>query len=137
MLDATDYQIIDLLQEHGRMQWQEIGECVHMSGQAVKNRIQRMESLGIIEGYTIKLNYDKMNQQIEAYVTVYMKSTDHAGFRNFIKNKSSVLEARRISGEGCYMLKVQVESHQELIQFLDELLNWANYKVSTTIEKVI
>lgn len=52
MLDQTDLKILELLLSNSRMQWQEIGEQVHLTGQAVKNRIDRMEKLGVIEGYT-------------------------------------------------------------------------------------
>ncbi|RDU25151.1 Lrp/AsnC family transcriptional regulator [Anaerosacchariphilus polymeriproducens] len=137
MLDSTDFKILEILQKYGRMQWKEVGKYVHMSGQAVKNRIQSMENLGIIEGYTVKVNLEKMGNKMEAFVMVFMKSTDHIGFRRFLKANASVLEACRISGEGCYILKVQVESYQHLNQFLDELLIWANYKVNITIERVI
>ena len=56
MLDQTDMEIIKLLTQNSRMQWLDIGEIVHLTGQAVKNRVDRLEKLGIIEGYRVKLN---------------------------------------------------------------------------------
>ena len=55
LFDSTDMAIIDLLRKNYRMQWREIGEQVHLTGQAVANRIRRMEELGLIKGYTTLL----------------------------------------------------------------------------------
>lgn len=136
MLDQTDIEILNLLTNNSRMQWQEIGEKVHLTGQGVKNRIIRMEKLGVIEGYTIKMNYDKIGKGITAIVTIFMKSTDHLGFRRYIINNSIVTEANRISGEGCYMLKLAASSEKEVVEFLDGVLQYGNYRVNLSIEKI-
>lgn len=136
MLDQTDLNILELLLSNSRMQWQEIGEQVHLTGQAVKNRIDRMEKLGVIEGYTIKLDRKKLGVEITAFVTIYMKTTDHNAFHNFIKASRIVEEAHRVSGEGCYLLKVYTSNQEELVQFLDEILKYGNYKVNLSITQI-
>lgn len=93
MLDQTDLAILKLLQQNSRMQWREIGEQVHLTGQAVGHRIRKMEEQGIIE-------------------------------------------ADRISGEGCYLLKVNVPSSPHLNQLLDDILKYANYRVNISLGKV-
>lgn len=135
MLDQTDMQILDLLLKNSRMQWQEIGEEVHLTGQAVRNRINRMEKLGVIDGYTIKINSRKIGKELTAYITVFMKTTDHLAFQNFIRNNPLIIEASRISGEGCYMLKAIAADQSEIVALLDEILKYGNYKVNLSIEK--
>ena len=39
MFDSTDFKIIKLLQENARMNWKEIGEIVHLTGQALGNEL--------------------------------------------------------------------------------------------------
>lgn len=136
MLDETDMQILNLLKENSRMQWQEIGEMVHLTGQAVRNRINRMEKLGVIEGYTVKINSTMLGKKITAFVTVFMKTVDHAAFQKYIHNNSLITAANRISGEGCYLLKVTATEQKELVDLLDEILQFGNYKVNISIEKV-
>lgn len=136
MLDQTDLQIISLLKKNSRIQWREIGELVHLTGQAVANRIRRMEQLGIIEGYTINLNESKLGKKLIAFITVFMKTTDHLSFMNLIKDKEEVLEANRISGEGCYLLKVNVSNEEELMHILDEILIYGNYRINISIGKI-
>lgn len=48
MFDSTDFKIIQLLQENARMNSKEIGEIVHLTGQAVGKRINKLEEAGVI-----------------------------------------------------------------------------------------
>lgn len=65
-----------------------------------------------------------------------MKSTDHAAFQKFIKENNIITDAYRISGEGCYLLKVHVPTHESLSLFLDNLLKFGNYRVNMSISKL-
>lgn len=136
MVDQIDLVIINCLTQNAKMQLQEIGEIVHMSGQAVKNRINKLENLGIIEGYTLKVNGEKLGMSVTGYVTVFMKTMEHEAFSNYLKTRCDVLEAHRISGEGCYLLKVQMENQSILLAFLDEILKYGNYKINLSIHQI-
>ncbi|NPV89980.1 MAG: Lrp/AsnC family transcriptional regulator [Firmicutes bacterium] len=136
MIDETDIRILSILSENGRMQWREVGELVHLSGQAVGNRIRRMEEMGIIEGFTVRVNPDRLGRAVTAYITVFMKNTDHQGFRRFIAEREMVKEAEQISGEGCYMLKVSTSGQEELLHFLGEVLRYGNYRVNLSIARL-
>lgn len=136
MIDKTDIQILNILAKNSRMQWQEIGQEVHLTGQAVRNRITKMEKSGVIEGYTIKINSAIIGNPLTGFITVFMKTTDHLAFQTYIHNDSIITEANRISGEGCYMLKVTASSQKQLVQLLDEILKYGNYKLNLSIENI-
>lgn len=136
MIDQTDIEILNLLIDNSRMQWQEIGDRVHLTGQGVKNRINRMEKLGVIEGYTLKVNWGKLGKDIIAFITIFMKTTDHMAFQKYIKKNSLIIETNRISGEGCYMLKVRASNQEEIVKLLDEILQYGNYKINLSIENI-
>ena len=136
MMDHTDQQILQCLQKDSRLQWQEIGKIVHLTGQAVATRIRRMQDDGIIEAFTVVLNYAKLSKPITAFITVFMSSSNHAIFKGFIEDNSAVLEAYRISGQGCYWLKANFTNQKELTEFLDTILLYGNYKVNLSIDKI-
>ncbi|MGG1660469.1 Lrp/AsnC family transcriptional regulator [Brevibacillus sp. NRS-1366] len=136
MLDQTDLSILALLRENSRLLWKDIGEQVHLSGQAVGNRIRRMEEQGIIQGYTTLIDEVKVGPSLTAMVTMFMKTTDHQPFTRFVKSRSEVIEAHRISGEGCYSLIVRVPDQTSLNLFLDELLAFGNYRVNLSLGKM-
>ena len=136
MLDNTDWEILKLLTENCKMQFRDIGEAVHLTGQAVSKRILRMEELGIIKGYSVLLNEKLLGKVLTAYVTIFMKTCDHERFHVFLTENIAVAEASRISGEGCYLLKIHLASQGELTLFLDSILQYGNYRVNISIEKI-
>ncbi|HEX2954905.1 MAG TPA: Lrp/AsnC family transcriptional regulator, partial [Bacillota bacterium] len=136
MLDATDRQILAILEQDGRLQWKEIGERVHMTGQAVAMRIQKMIDDGVIEGFTVRTDPAKRGLGIVFYITVYMKTNDHASFHRFLASRPEIVEAHRTSGGGCYLLKANVADHQAMNELLDAILPFGNYGVSQSIQRL-
>jgi Lrp/AsnC family leucine-responsive transcriptional regulator len=136
-MDQIDYQILKILKENSRIQWKEIGDQIHMTGQAVGNRIRRMEDEGVIEKYTIMVNELKVGNTIQAFITVIMKANNHAEFQKYLKNNPYIVEAHRVSGDGCYFLKISIPSQDVLTTTLDEILKYANYRVNLSIGKII
>ena len=136
MLDELDLQILQLLKENARLQWKEIGAKIHMTGQAVAARIRRMEEQGVIRGYTAAIDPARCGQPLMAFITVIMKSNDHFTFLKFLEGRKEVVEAHRISGEGCYWLKACVSSQEVLGKLLDELLKYGNYSLSLSIGEI-
>src|SRR3954447_7493022 len=104
-LDNIDFQILRLLSENSRIQWKDLGEQIHMTGQAVGNRIKKLEEGGVIKAYSLIVDEMKLGFSYTAFIIIYMKSTNHEAFNQFIKSQNEVTEAHRVSGEGCYHLK--------------------------------
>lgn len=137
MLDPTDRNILRLLKANSRLQWREIGEFVHLTGQAVANRVARLEKLGVIKGYTVNTDETMTGTPLRAMVTVSMKSSDaHSAFVDYIKRSETITRADRISGDGCYALVLQAANENELSHVLDDILQFGNYRVSISIGQV-
>lgn len=136
MLDKTDYAILSCLQSNARMQMKEIGERVHMTGQAVANRIVRLEELGVLLGYTVRLDESKLEKPFEAMVTVFLTSNHHTAFREWAISESDITELHRVTGEGCYWMKVRYGDPAGLSAFLEEMLRFGNYRINNSIEKL-
>lgn len=133
ILDELDLEIINLLKLNAKMKMQDIGDQVHLTGQAVSNRIAKLEKMGVIKGYSVIV--DKRSE-LTAFVTVFMKTADHIAFKKFLDHKKEIIEAHRISGEGCYLLKAETTSQEKLTQLLDEVLYYGNYKVNISIGQI-
>ncbi|MGO4939576.1 hypothetical protein ACTQ45_06075 [Fundicoccus sp. Sow4_D5] len=63
-IDPIDYQSLQLLTQNSRMQWKEI----HMTGQAVDNRIQKLKEKGIIQAFTIVIDEMKVGISFSAFI---------------------------------------------------------------------
>lgn len=135
MLDATDQAILAALRANARLPWKELGAKVHLTGQAAADRVRRLEDLGIIQGYTIQI--EEPPPAVIALITVFMKSTRHQEFQQFLRQQPEIQEAHRISGEGCYWLKAHLASPAALTAFLDRLLPFGNYRVNLSLTDIL
>lgn len=107
-----------------------------MTGQAVGNRIRRLEDIGVLEQYTIAINRIKLGQLLTAFVTVFVKTANHQEFKNFFQEEEAISEVHRTSGDGCYLLKTHFASNEDLDIFLERLLKYGNYRVNLSIGKL-
>jgi len=137
MLDHTDRLILEELSKNSRISMKELGEKVHLTGQAASARVAKLEDNGIIERYTIEVDQPKLGCLIHAWINIYTKSTHHQPYLSFIENQENyVLNNYKISGDGCYLLECKFPSNEILDQFLVELNKHVNYKLSIVINKL-
>lgn len=136
MLDDTDRRILEELFQNSRITMKELGEKVHLTGQAAASRVAKLEENGVIEGYTVKLNQAKIGCSVHAFLSIFTKDTHHQPYLSFVKSQEPfVLHNYKISGDSCYLLECRFPSNERLDQFLTELTKHANYKLSIVISK--
>ncbi|WP_339191070.1 Lrp/AsnC family transcriptional regulator [Bacillus sp. FSL K6-1003] len=137
MLDHTDIKILEELSKNSRITMKELGEKIHLTGQAAASRVAKLEDTGVIKGYTIKVNQANLGCSIHALINIYTKSTYHQPYLSFIKEQEKfVINNYKISGDGCYLLECRFPSNELLDQFLMSLDNHVNYKLSIVINKL-
>lgn len=135
-LDNIDFQILRILSENSRIQWKDLGERIHMTGQAIGNRIKKLEDSGVIKAYSVIIDEMKLGFTYKAFVIIYMKTANHDSFIRFINDRNEVVEAHRISGEGCYHLKIKVTSQEQLNLLLNRILDYGNYTLYLSINEI-
>lgn len=133
LLDKTDLEIVRLLKNNAKLTNKEIGEITHMTGQAVGVRLSKLIDEGVVKRFTVETDARKMGIDVMAIVTVYMKTLDHDRMKRLISETEEVVEAHRISGEGCYSLKIEAVDMLRLNEILDQINQFANYKLSLSI----
>lgn len=122
-MDDLDYKILDLLKENSRIQISDISRSIKLSIPAVSERIRKLDGTGIIEKYTIKINREKTNCSLLAFIFVNIDKPEHiSGFRSSIIKFSSVLECHHLAGEYDYMLKVALNNTKTLEDFISNKL---------------
>jgi Lrp/AsnC family leucine-responsive transcriptional regulator len=135
-LDQVDYRLIQILRENSRLSFKEIGEKIHMTGQAVGVRVNKLMEEGIIEGFTLAVNKEKLGVTITAMIKVYMKKLEHQKILRLIETTEVVTEAYRTSADCCYFLKVETASNDELNRILDRISEFATYQLSLSIGRL-
>lgn len=119
-IDATDREILDLLLENGRRTVTEIAERVNLSPAPVSRRIDRLEKLGVITGYTAVIDYSKLGAGFEAFTEVrFNGSTDVAAIIAAATARPEVIEVFTIAGDPDALVRIRVSSVQHLQQVVD------------------
>lgn len=130
-MDEINAKIISQLEGNGRVSWQEIGRELHLTGQAVAARVQKMVDDGIIERFTIT-----QEKQYKHFITVYMQNSNFEAFERFLHETQFIIEAYKVTGDGCYQLTGMSEKAEDLEIFLEHLLRYGRYKVLSKLRKV-
>ncbi|MDQ7917982.1 winged helix-turn-helix transcriptional regulator [Mesonia sp. MT50] len=68
MVDNIDIKIIDLLKVNSRSSFAEIGRKIALSPSSVREHIQKLEDMGIIEAYNIRLNHALMGNGLDVFI---------------------------------------------------------------------
>ncbi len=78
-LDDTDHRILELLTANARRTMADIAGQVALSASAVARRVDRLERLGVITGYTVRVDHAKAGRPIEAFTEVRFAGTADLG----------------------------------------------------------
>ncbi|MDR3595740.1 Lrp/AsnC ligand binding domain-containing protein [Clostridium sp.] len=136
MFDEIDLKIIDMLKINSKISLKTIGEHIHLTPQGVSNRIIRLQDLGLITQYTICTNDALLGKSITAYITIFMKTTKHEKLVKFIKSTPIIEESHRISGDGCYLLKVICSNMDEINTLLDAIMEFGTYRLNLSTSTI-
>lgn len=135
-MDPTDQLILRELSQSGRMTMKELGEKVHLTGQATAARVLKLEEAGIIDGYTIEVPKEKIGYPVHAFVTAIMHEPRHQKFLDELDSQPDIVSRYfKTSGEGCYLIECHFPTHQELDDFLNGISEFASYKVTIAIQQ--
>ena len=110
-LDATDRQILHLLQQDADMPMARLAEAVHLPPTPCWRRVQRLKDEGIIRRQVALLDAAKLNLGVTVFVTVKTNRHSQAWFEQFqavVTQIPEVVEFFRMSGDVDYLLKVVV-----------------------------
>jgi Lrp/AsnC family leucine-responsive transcriptional regulator len=125
MLDNLDLKILRTLQQNGRTKRNELAELVGLSIPSVSDRLKKLESNGIIEGYYAKVKRQAFGFDILAFIMVMMDSSKH--YKDLIKHVEkhpNIIECYSVLGEGSHLLKVAVKNTESLEKLLSEIQTW-------------
>ncbi|WP_090098650.1 MULTISPECIES: Lrp/AsnC family transcriptional regulator [Lentzea] len=129
-LDGVDWKILSLLQQDGRMSFTALGREVSLSAPAVTERVRRLESLGVITGFTAVVSPSRLGLPIESIVRVRVRSLDTPRFRSQVLVLPQVLDADHVTGDDCWLLRVVCRSMVELEELVEVMQRYGDTTTS-------
>jgi Lrp/AsnC family leucine-responsive transcriptional regulator len=111
-LDRYDQHILELLQQDGRLNNQDLAERIGLSPSPCLRRVRALEESGLIVGYRALLDAKKLGLSLMALIHISMDRHTPERFSNFeaaVSVLPEVLECLLITGQDAdYQLKVLV-----------------------------
>nr|WP_319516869.1 Lrp/AsnC family transcriptional regulator [uncultured Cohaesibacter sp.] len=101
-LDICDRKILKELSANARISHSELGKKIHLSRNAVRQRIERLERDGVIRAYTVRLGDDTSaaDNRVSAVIFVYRADRMRGGeVIKTIKNINETVSCEVLSGE--------------------------------------
>ncbi len=121
-IDRFDRQILQVLQEDGRISNQDLADRIGLSASPCLRRVRALEESRVITGYRALLNAKALGYTLMALIYISMDKHTPERFEHFekeIAEISEVLECLLITGQDAdYQLKVVVrdmDAYQELL----------------------
>ena len=138
-LDAIDRQILEELQEDGRITNVELARRVGISAPPCLRRVRALEQAGYIKGYRALLDEKRLGYEVTVFAMVHLTSqadADLKAFEDFVRAQPLVRECWMLSGEIDFILKCVAPDLKTFQAFVAELTaapHVRNVKTSLTL----
>ena len=138
-LDAIDRQILEELQEEGRITNVELARRVGISAPPCLRRVRALEQAGYIKGYRALLDEKRLGYEVTVFAMVHLTSqadADLKAFVDFVRAQPLVRECWMLSGEIDFILKCvapDLKTFQDFVAELTAAPHVRNVKTSLTL----
>jgi Lrp/AsnC family leucine-responsive transcriptional regulator len=120
-LDKKDRLIIEALQQDARQSLSALGKRIGLSQPAMSTRVKKLEDLGVICGYSARIDLRAIGFRLQAIVRV---STTHQHIQRYVSLFESipeVLDVVRVTGDDCFVVRCAFAEPEDLERVVDAL----------------
>ncbi|MCO6487924.1 MAG: Lrp/AsnC ligand binding domain-containing protein [Phaeodactylibacter sp.] len=71
-IDKLDRQILSILMENSKKAYTDIAKQLYVSGGTIHVRMKKLEEAGIVKGYNLTVDYNKLGYDICAFLGIYL-----------------------------------------------------------------
>ena len=114
MLDDIDKKIIKVLEDDARTSLRKISELVDVSLGTVSNRVKRMEKNGIIRGYSVILDPDKIGWELNVVIGLRIQKGRLIEIQERIAKDSRVHGVYDVTGDFDSMVIAKAKNRKDL-----------------------
>ncbi|MGD0202362.1 MAG: Lrp/AsnC family transcriptional regulator [Candidatus Bathyarchaeia archaeon] len=122
-LNETDLKILKSLLEDARFSSRQIAKNVGVSVGTVLSRIKKMEDEGLIKGYSVLLDHEKLGYQLTVVTEITVSKGRLVETENEIAKISNVCCVYDVTGLTDAIIVAKFKSREELGQFTKRLLS--------------
>lgn len=139
-LDALDRRLVDLLTQNARYTYSELGERLGLSRVAIKNRMDALEQRGVIEGYTVIVNPQRLGSAVSCYYEIETCPEALPRVIAALQDCPSITQIYRVTGACRLHVHAVAASQEELetltCEVLDQLSGVERIESSVILSRV-
>ncbi|MGZ5202111.1 MAG: Lrp/AsnC family transcriptional regulator [Telluria sp.] len=132
-LDAIDMSILEVLAREARLPMRELAERVGLSGPSTAERVRRLEENGVIRGYGAVVDPAAIGRPLGAYLRVRPMPGELDRVAAMLASMPAVTMCDRVTGDDCFIAKVQVVSMAALETLINQLLPYSTTNTSVVV----
>ncbi|MFC4634451.1 Lrp/AsnC family transcriptional regulator [Dokdonia ponticola] len=136
MVDSIDKKLLEILKENARLSFADLGRKINLSPSAVRERVQKMEDIGVIKKYSIQIDNQKIGYDIEAFILLKVFQGQLKYVIQQITKFPQITEAHRITGSQNIHLKVVLKNQLELQNLIDQLMSLGDTNTFLILSKI-
>ncbi len=122
MLSETDVKILQALLEDARFSSRQIAKKVGVSVGTVLSRIKKMEADGLIKGYSVIMNHERLGYELTVVMEVTVSKGRLIEMENEIAKISNVCSVYDVTGLTDAFIIAKFKTREELGKFTKRLL---------------
>lgn len=133
-LDPLDKKIIRMISNDARIPFLEVARACNVSGAAIHQRIQKLQSLGIIKGSQFIIDPERIGYETCAYVGLYLKYPEN--FDNVVeelRKMPEIVECHYTTGGMDMFIKLYAKNNHHLLSIIHDKLQPLGLSRSETI----
>ena len=120
-MDATDQQLLSLLRKDARTSVATLAHKLGVSRGTVSNRITKLEDLGIIVGYTVRLRPDAQPTEIGAWMSVAVEGNETRTVIASLLGEPGVASLHDTNGRWDLLAELRASNLAELSKVLERI----------------
>ena len=132
MLDDTDRRILSVLQRDARASMRSISEEAGVSLGTVSNRVRRLEAAGVIRGYTVMLDPEKIGWELTVFIDLRIQKGRLIEIQEKIAKDPRVYGVYDVTGDFDSMVMARARDRSDLDDLLKNVMSVDGVERSVT-----
>jgi Lrp/AsnC family leucine-responsive transcriptional regulator len=129
-LDDNDRRLIDALDRNARTSIADLARMIGLSAQSTSERVKRLEDIGVIAGFAVRLDPAALGLGLGAYIRIRPAMGELQRVTELVAGIPEIVECDRVTGDDCFIAKVFVCRVEDLERVIDQLLPFAQTNTS-------
>lgn len=133
-LDSLDKKILKLIAEDARIPFLEVARSCNVSGAAIHQRIQKLNSLGVLKGSKFIIDPEKIGYETCVYMGLNLKNPEKFDeVVDELKKVPEVVECHYTTGDYDMFIKIYATNNHHLLNIIHDRLQPLGLSRSETI----